>query len=73
MTMAEVGDEDLNGVLPKIQKDISKEFQDIGYYKDEKGYTHFGIIPKNYFNTQVRANWDDLYDGRNVTSDPRYR
>lgn len=70
--MAEVGDEELNDILPREQKKYNQEFQDIGYYKDEKGYTRFGIIPKNNINTRIQANWD-LYDGRNVTSDPRYR
>ena len=38
--------EELNGIIPKSSKPISQDFQDIGYYKDEKGYTRFGIIPK---------------------------
>ena len=69
--MAEVGDEELNDILPREQKDISKEFQDIGYYKDEKGYTRFGVIPKQNI-PQVQARWD-LYDGKNVISNPLYR
>lgn len=71
MAMAEVGDEELNGIIPKVSKPIKDEFQDIGYYKDENGYTRFGIIPKQ-IQTQMKARWD-LYDGRNITSDPRYR
>jgi hypothetical protein len=46
MAMAEVGDEELNGIIPKVNKPISDEFQDIGYYTDERGYKRFGIIPK---------------------------
>jgi len=46
MAMAEIADEELNGIIPKSNKPISQDFQDIGYYKDEKGYTRFGIIPK---------------------------
>ncbi len=72
MQMCEIGDEELNDIIPKEQKSISEGFQDIGYYKDEKGYTRFGVIPKNNFNGYAKARWD-LYDGRNVTSDPRYR
>lgn len=71
MAMAEVGDEDLNGIIPKVYKDISKEFRDIGYYKDENGYTRYGIIPKDNFNMQIKASWN-LYTGHNITSDPRY-
>ena len=41
-------------------------------YKDENGYTRYGVIPRNNFATQAKATWD-LYDGKNVTSDPRYR
>ena len=52
--------------------EVSNEFQDIGYYKDEKGYTRFGIIPKQNNNRKVQARWD-LYDGRNVNSNPYYR
>lgn len=72
MALCEVGDEELNDIIPKKVKDDSNKFRDIGYYKDEKGYTRFGVIPKQ-IQVQVKANWDNLYDGRNVTSDPRYR
>lgn len=71
--MAEIADEELNGVVPKSNKPISQDFQDIGYYKDERGYTRFGIIPKNQFTkNQVIATWD-IYDGKNITSNPNYR
>ena len=68
--MAEVGDEELNDILPKEQKPQKEEFRDIGYYKDEKGYTRFGIIPKNQ--NKTIAYWNQ-YDGKNITSNPRYR
>lgn len=70
--MCEVADEELNDIIPRSQKPISEGFQDIGYYTDEYGHKRFGIIPKNPFNTQVKATWD-FYDGKNRTSDPRYR
>ena len=69
--MAEIADEELNDILPRENKPKDNNFQDIGYYKDERGYTRFGIIPKQ-IQTQVKATWE-LYDGRNVTSNPRYR
>lgn len=71
MAMAEIADEELNGIIPKSSKPISQDFQDIGYYKDEKGYTRFGIIPKKMQQT-VFATWDN-YDGKNLTSNPNYR
>ena len=71
MQMAEIADEEVSELIPVAVKEIKNEFQDIGYYKDEKGYTRFGVIPKQS-QPQVRARWD-LYDGRNVTSNPLYR
>ena len=71
MQMAEIADEELSEVVPVAVKDMSNEFQDIGYYKDEKGYTRYGIIPKD--NTpKAKVSWN-LYDGRRVTSNPLYR
>ena len=69
--MAEVGDEELNDIIPKEQQEYKKEFQDIGYYKDERGYTRYGVIPKQ-ITQQIKAHWN-LYDGKNVTSNPYYR
>ena len=71
MGMAEIADEELNDVLPREQKIIKDSFQDIGYYKDERGYTRFGVIPKRTQPT-IEATWS-LYDNRNVTSNPYYR
>lgn len=71
MQMCEIADEELSEVVPVAIKDVKKEFQDIGYYKDEKGYTHFGVIPKRV-TYQVRATWN-LYDQKNITSNPYYR
>ena len=71
MQMCEIADEELNDIIPREQKPIKDEFQDIGYYKDEKGYTRYGIIPKQN-QLQAKVSWN-LYDGRNITSDPRYR
>ena len=71
MAMCEIADEELRDITPRKQENISKEFQDIGYYKDENGYTRYGIIPKQKIQ-QVQARWD-LYDGRNISSNPYYR
>ena len=72
MQMAEIADEELSELVPVAVKPVSQEFQDIGYYKDEKGYTRYGIIPKQNQQT-AKVNWD-LSDGNvNITSNPRYR
>ena len=70
--MAELGDEELRDIVPRKIEQISKKFQDIGYYTDENGYKRYGVIPKNNYN-QVKVSWD-LHDGnQNITSNPRYR
>jgi hypothetical protein len=46
MQMAEIADEEISELVPVATKEVQEEFQDIGYYKDEKGYTRFGVIPK---------------------------
>ena len=71
IAMAEIADEELNGIVPRVPKIISSEFQDIGYYKDERGYTRFGVIPK-YNQNPINASWN-LEDGKNIISNPRYR
>lgn len=71
LQMCEIADEEMSEVLPISQKPVSQEFQDIGYYIDDKGIRRFGIIPKQ-INVQVKATWN-LYDGKNITSNPNYR
>jgi hypothetical protein len=46
MAMCEVADEEISDIVPKKQKEETEEFQDIGYYIDERGYRRFGVIPK---------------------------
>lgn len=71
MGMAEIADEELNDIVPKKQEENQYKFQDIGYYKDENGYVKFGVIPKQQ-QISIRSTWN-LYDGRNITTNPRYR
>lgn len=72
MGMAELADEDLHGIVPKKTEYLSNEFQDIGYYTDERGYKRFGIIPKKQqYPTQVDQNWHHQQAPMH-TSDPRY-
>ena len=71
MGMAELADQELSGRQPiKVEQDEGDVFQDFGYYKDEKGYTHFGVIPKKEQPTNVTIKYtDDPY--RIEASDPR--
>lgn len=47
LSCCEIGDEALTGITPMKQMPISKDnWQDIGYYTDEKGYKRYGPIPK---------------------------
>ena len=69
--MVELADQELSGRQPtKVDKEV-EEFQDIGYYIDEKGYRHFGAIPKKSIQQIIinQEKQDDSY--RIETSDPR--
>ena len=70
MGMTELADEELSGVVPREIEETNDEWQDMGWYTDERGYKHFGVIPKQintYANIKVRN------DYRARTSDPRNR
>ena len=71
MGMAELADQELSGRQPiKVEQDEGDVFQDFGYYKDEKVYTHFGVIPKKEQPINVNIKYtDDPY--RIETSDTR--
>lgn len=73
MGMAELGDEELQGLVPKKVEVATNSFPNIGYYTDEDGYKRYGLIPdKPKFET--RFNFDNIGDNSgNRTSDPRYR
>ena len=71
MQMCEIANEEISEVIPVAVKDTKKQFQDIGYYKDEKGYTRFGVIPQSKI-PKAKVSWN-LYDGKNVTSNPQDR
>ena len=49
--MCELGDEELQGIVPRQVNIINNEFQDIGFYYDEYGIKRHGIIPKK--NNQI--------------------
>ena len=69
--MAMLADEELQGVVPRTVKTVKEVWQDVGYYKDEYGITHFGVIPKTE-QTQMQFNNTIEYDNIGPrTSDPR--
>jgi hypothetical protein len=45
MSCCEIGDEALTGITPMKPAVTQKTWQDVGYYRDEKGYLRRGIIP----------------------------
>ena len=45
LSCCEIGDEALTGITPVKSTVTSKQWQDIGWYKNEKGYMQYGIIP----------------------------
>jgi hypothetical protein len=61
--MAELGDEELSVRKPVAREPIGKKFEDIGWYKDSKGYKHYGIIPKTIEerDARTRINSDDSW------------
>ena len=69
--MVELADQELSGRQPTTVEREVEDFQDIGYYFDEKGYRHFGAIPRKQTQpvTINQEKQDDPY--RIETSDPR--
>ena len=49
LSCCEIGDEAMTGITPTKPTVTRKTWQDIGWYKDDKGYLKFGVIPnKNW-------------------------
>lgn len=72
--MAEIADEELSAVAPKKIQQVDDTFQDFGYYFDENGIRHFGVIPKK---EDITVRWNNEYSnfqsyGSERTSNPRY-
>ena len=66
MGMAELGDEELSVRKPEAKEPKGKEFRDIGWWTDERGYKHNGIIPitkeERNDRTRIRTNDSWLYN-----------
>lgn len=63
----------MNGIVPQVEDSYEEEWEDIGWYTDERGIKRYGVIPKS-FNTQIPKYelFPDQDDGRIRTSNPRY-
>lgn len=71
--MAELADEELQGITPKKVEPEVIDDEEIGHYVDENGIRRWGVIPKKN-NHQIRFNNDfgQYYDRTGIrTSDPR--
>lgn len=55
--LCELADEELHGVVAKQVNYMKDEFQDIGYYTDERGYKRYGVIPKK---SQINISIDNV-------------
>lgn len=75
MGMTELADEELSGIIPKeVEDSPEKEWQDIGWYRDERGYKKFGVIPKKTEQPRTMFNWENSEGNSSGlhSSDPRY-
>ena len=74
MSMAELADEELTGVTPKLVEDeVSNQWQDVGYYKTSDGKVHFGVINKKEERKLPGFKWNNIREddiSRNRTSNP---
>lgn len=69
--MVELADQELSGRQPtKVDKEV-EEFQDYGYYINDKGYREFGVIPKKQSNQIIIKQEENNDPYRIETSDPR--
>lgn len=60
--MAELGDEELSLKAPEAREPVQKQFKDIGWYRDERGYKKYGVIPsKDELNEKIRLSPKDSW------------
>lgn len=57
--MCMLADEELIGVIPRVDEIVSAKWKDIGWYVNEKGYKQFGIIQHQQIETKVNMNFYD--------------
>lgn len=44
---AELGDEDMTGIIPASTTQVKNTWKDFGWYTDARGYKRYGVIPTN--------------------------
>ena len=68
--MAELADEELGSLVPSkvVKQDDQVVQQKVGYYRDERGYKHWGVIPLQNQQTRVTS---ELPERGPRSSDPR--
>ena len=67
-----LADQELSGRQPVNVVQEVEEFEDFGYYTDERGYKRWGVIPKTDKELIMRDN-RNAYDPRRIdSSDPRH-
>ena len=65
-------DQELSSRVPSEVKKEVEEFEDFGYYIDERGYKRWGVIPKPDKELLIQDN-RNAYDPRRIdSSDPRH-
>ena len=65
-------DQELSQRVPSEVKKEVEEFEDFGYYIDERGYKRWGVIPKPDKELLIRDNRNDYDPYRIDSSDPRH-
>lgn len=72
--MAELGDEELNGIPPKELDSKNNKLKLFGYWTDEYGIKHKGVIPDKQSIVPSFNLWPEQYydNSRYRTSDSRF-
>ena len=66
MGMVLLADEELIGVIPRVDEITSKQWRDVGWYVDDRGRKQFGIIPNTTPN--IKVNLRNEYDTSRIRS-----
>lgn len=64
--MCMLADEELIGVIPRVDEITSKQWRDVGWYVDDRGRKQFGIIPNTTPN--IKVNLRNEYDTSRIRS-----
>lgn len=72
MGMAEIGDEEMSGTIPQKVEEFRSEWQDVGWYRDERGHLKYGVIPNNNIEIPNYEIFPEYDDGSFRTSNHRF-